>query len=165
MHSWAVLLRNACAQRETNFPTKTNAFTLVNHKEREVRRCEASGTSGFMELRAPDTGTMTGQVFKRRQRGAPRSLLIALERDSTATFRLAKVLCLKRLTQLNKRMSGKVPPLTRPRASKNHVRDDSLNEALIFLISHIFDLETFVTPLTESILACARMPTLNGHRR
>jgi len=32
---------------------------------------EKSGTSGVMELRAPDTGTLTRQVFKRRQRDAP----------------------------------------------------------------------------------------------
>ena len=42
---------------------------------------------------------------------------------------------------------------------ENHVRDDSLNEALILLISHIPDLETF----TESILECASMPTFYGH--
>jgi len=34
-------------------------------------RCEANGTSGVMELQAPDTGTMTRQVFKRRQRAIP----------------------------------------------------------------------------------------------
>ena len=40
---------------------------------------------------------------------------------------------------------------------ENHVRDDSLNKALILLISHISDLETF----TESALACASLSTFD----
>jgi len=40
---------------------------------------------------------------------------------------------------------------------ENHVRDDCLNEALILLISHISDLETF----TESVLACASISTFD----
>ena len=43
---------------------------------------------------------------------------------------------------------------------KNRVRDDTLNEALILLISHISDLTTF----TESILlACSSMPIVDRH--
>jgi len=42
---------------------------------------------------------------------------------------------------------------------ENHIKDDYLNEALILLIGHISDLETF----TESMLACAIMPTFDGH--
>ena len=43
----------------------------------------------------------------------------------------------------------------------NHIRDDSLNETLILLISRISDLETF----TESVLACASVSTLNWYPR
>jgi len=39
----------------------------------------------------------------------------------------------------------------------NYIRDDSLNEALILLISHTSDLESF----SVSILACASMPTFD----
>jgi len=57
MHSWGgglcPLKERRVRKLKTNLPTKTNVFIIVNNKEHEVRRCEASGTSGFMELRAP----------------------------------------------------------------------------------------------------------------
>ena len=38
-----------------------------------------------MELRAPDTGTMTRRVFKRRRRGAPRLVAHCWGRDGAAS--------------------------------------------------------------------------------
>jgi hypothetical protein len=55
MQSWeCALMKGVCAKKTEIATTKPKDIFLKKSKRTRGRRCEASGASGFMELRAPE---------------------------------------------------------------------------------------------------------------